>query len=913
MVKKLVSLLVCICLVGGGLSATPVVASSDAQVRAELVANLKGRITSQRLANGMNVVCVPAANTNQVTVGAFVLVGSSHEEPSEYGLAHILEHMVFKGTKTRKEGELERLTAHFGMQMGRDYNAFTSHDATFYYFMTDEKNWRVFGDIVADSTKNLLVKPAPLDSELHAISQELKMRKTDTNNFSFYDFFPVNHPYAHDIIGYKEQILTYTADQVMAFYEKHYVPSKTTFFVMGNVSPDDVFAYAKKMFGNFNRKGAPATSQKLPFYAGFTTVSKTVYHEQNYKVNLYAAEGLAQSHPECPSLELGLEILSRRLKQKYVDLLEYCFNANAGLMALGKVGVSLITFVPRPEHYGVDFAAVVSAEIAALQENGITEEEFSGLKQDNLHRLMSIAEQPSTLAFQLINCASSSQDLIAEYFDRQAALELVTRESIQAALRKYVSLLSLNSVTYVPLPAQYQQSWHELQSKVVAHEAELLQSRPRIDSFAGVSYSDVSRLPERVPLSLPALPEVGSFVLDNGLEVRVVSEASVPRCSCALVLKDAETIQTASSIAGKEAAARFVGDLMLHGSCQYTAKQVDDILAEKGCAVASSGAHFSVSSFKHRFDESLAFALSLLQQRAFVQEYFDRQKQQYKDMVALLKNHHSYQLSQFLKSTLYRLYPWIFSEEKIMSDMDAVSLDDVNRYLDFFVDPSRVVLVFSGDITVDQARAYAEKYFIAIRPAGTFVEVGNIERQSTTEVVDAHIDLPTSDVLLTVLRPTCHYGSGDEPVLELVAGYLDKKLFEIREKTGLFYSGNALVVRGGKYSQGAIQFSVSMTPASVDGVRSELTHLIQALGTNFVDESTFNLLKKERAQAVGKYVNTAGTLLDLVSDAVMRDQPLNYRQLFESDVMSVTYSEFCAVLKKYFNSTDWSFITTGAK
>ena len=113
-------------------------------VRQELLANLSSRIQSRRLPNGMNIVCMPAENTNEVTVGAFVLVGSADEDPTEHGLAHILEHMVFKGTKTRKEGHLDRLAARFGMRLGVDYNAITSHDATLYYFASDEKNWQVF-------------------------------------------------------------------------------------------------------------------------------------------------------------------------------------------------------------------------------------------------------------------------------------------------------------------------------------------------------------------------------------------------------------------------------------------------------------------------------------------------------------------------------------------------------------------------------------------------------------------------------------------------------------------------------------------------------------------------------------------------------------------------------------------------
>ena len=117
---------------------------SDQIVREELLSNLKSRIYQYRLDSGLRVICIQATNTNMVRVGSYVEVGSSHEEPTEWGMAHILEHMVFKGTLTRKEGELDKLCNRFGMQTGRDYNAHTSFDHTFYYFDTDQANWHVF-------------------------------------------------------------------------------------------------------------------------------------------------------------------------------------------------------------------------------------------------------------------------------------------------------------------------------------------------------------------------------------------------------------------------------------------------------------------------------------------------------------------------------------------------------------------------------------------------------------------------------------------------------------------------------------------------------------------------------------------------------------------------------------------------
>ena len=257
------------------------------------------------------------------------------------------------------------------------------------------------------------------------------------------------------------------------------------------------------------------------------------------------------------------------------------------------------------------------------------------------------------------------------------ALLAVTQDTMRAALQKHAALFSMNKVSLLPLPVEQYGAWNELQAKVAQHEAALLQARSRLDQFVPPSYSDIVNLPARISLSLPPLPEVKTFTMPNGLMVYVVQEKSVPRRACSLVFKDAEVIRLNMAIAGKEAAARLAGSLLLCGSQKRTAKEIDDLLSEKGCLMLVDATRFEVSSLVHNFDESLALAVSIFNERDFVQSYFDQKKNEFRDSIVASQNSPGYLLGKFLQKTLYKNYPWIRQEEQMLAEMDAVTFNDV--------------------------------------------------------------------------------------------------------------------------------------------------------------------------------------------------------------------------------------------
>ncbi len=186
------------------------------------------RVVKKVLPNGMTILAMQDKSIPQVLVQIAYDIGSAVEQSHERGLAHLIEHMIFKGTQQLSEGDIDAIARKFGA----DFNAFTSWDCTSYYFQTDNANWRHFINILFDCMKNARFDDQHLASELRAVVQELNMYKDkyirSMQEKAFCQTFPANHPYHFPIIGFKEELANLTAADLRTFYHKYYHPTAKT-------------------------------------------------------------------------------------------------------------------------------------------------------------------------------------------------------------------------------------------------------------------------------------------------------------------------------------------------------------------------------------------------------------------------------------------------------------------------------------------------------------------------------------------------------------------------------------------------------------------------------------------------------------------------------------------------------------
>ncbi|MBC8337654.1 MAG: insulinase family protein [Alphaproteobacteria bacterium] len=201
------------------------------------------------LANGMRIVVIRNHRVPVLTHMVWYAVGAADEGPGETGVAHVLEHLMFKGTKTRAPGEFSRILARNGGQE----NAFTSSDYTAYYQTVAADRLEMVMEMEADRMTNLVLTEKGVQTEKAVVMEERRSR-TDNNPGALLSeqvdaALYLNHPYRRPVIGWAHEIEALNLKAVMAFYKKWYAPGNAILVVAGDITLEKLKPLAEKYYG----------------------------------------------------------------------------------------------------------------------------------------------------------------------------------------------------------------------------------------------------------------------------------------------------------------------------------------------------------------------------------------------------------------------------------------------------------------------------------------------------------------------------------------------------------------------------------------------------------------------------------------------------------------------------------------
>ena len=214
-------------------------------------------MTEATLDNGLRILVLEDHRSPIATVQTWYRVGSRNEIPGATGLAHFLEHMMFKGTPSHGKGQFSRIVEENG---GQD-NAFTSHDVTSYYVDIAADRADLVLGLEADRMRNLLLDPKEIDSERQVVAEERRTRaEDDPDGYLEEEFLAAAykaHPYGWPVIGWMDDIQRINPPELRAFYNRFYQPNNALLVVAGDVEARRVIARAREAFGRIPRVPAP--------------------------------------------------------------------------------------------------------------------------------------------------------------------------------------------------------------------------------------------------------------------------------------------------------------------------------------------------------------------------------------------------------------------------------------------------------------------------------------------------------------------------------------------------------------------------------------------------------------------------------------------------------------------------------
>jgi zinc protease len=410
--------------------------------------------TTFTLANGLGVVIIPDHRTPVVTQMIWYKVGSADETPGKSGLAHFLEHLMFKGTAKHPVGEFSQTV----LRVGGNENAFTSFDYTGYYQRVPRDQLATMMAFEADRMTGLVLKDENVLPERDVVLEEYNMRVANNPdarlNEQIMAALYLNHPYGRPVIGWHHEIEKLTREDALAFYKRFYAPNNATLVIAGDVDAQEIRPEIEATFGKVPPQPAiPATRirpQEPPPVAPRTVTLADPRVEQPVVRRYYLVPSAKTAAAgESPALDVLAQLMgsgsNAYLYRALVVDKPLAVSAGASYQGTA-VDTSQFSIAAAPKQ-GVSFAEVeqaMDAVIANLAANPVPAEDLERVKTQLIAQAIYAQDNQATLArwYGAAITVGLSVDDIRSWPDR---IRAVTAAQVRDAARKW--LVKTGSVT----------------------------------------------------------------------------------------------------------------------------------------------------------------------------------------------------------------------------------------------------------------------------------------------------------------------------------------------------------------------------------------------------------------------------------------------------------------------------------
>ena len=396
------------------------------------------------LKNGLRIIVKEDHRAPTAVQMVWYRIGSIDEVDGHSGVAHVLEHMMFKGTPSVGPGEFNKRVAAAG---GRD-NAFTSRDYTAYFQQVPKEKLDEMMALEADRMRHLNVDPKEFAQEIKVVMEERRMRTDDNPQSKLFEQMNAvafqAHPYRRPIIGWMNDLETMTAADAKAWYDTWYVPNNAYVVITGDVDHKAVFAQAEKYYGPLEGRALPVRRQQIePRQEGPRSVTVKAPAELPILIMGYKAPILRDIERDSDpyALEMLASILdghdAARFNKKLVreEKVALSVGIDYDNTARGP-GMLYLHGIPSEGKTVADLQAALRAEITRVQKDGVSEQELKRAKAQLLagqvYKLDSMFGQAMEIGqIEAVGLPYQKIDRMLE------KLQSVTAAEVQAVARKY--------------------------------------------------------------------------------------------------------------------------------------------------------------------------------------------------------------------------------------------------------------------------------------------------------------------------------------------------------------------------------------------------------------------------------------------------------------------------------------------
>lgn len=760
------------------------------------------------LQNGMQLIIEEDHSAPVVAIQAWVSVGSADETDEIAGVAHLHEHMLFKGTNRRGVGEIAKIIE----ENGGDINAWTSFDDTVYHIVMPSEKWDMGLDIISDVLMNSQFDSKELAKEKEVILEEIRQNRDIPQRRLIDELFSLSfdvHPYKRPVIGYAETVRKITRQKVYEFYKKFYVPQNIILVVVGDVSTPVVYSKVQNLFSEF--KGTK------PFYE-----RKAEPLQQAPKVKIIrdkfveAQIGIAWHITDIKDEDtVVLDLLSvllggsqsSKLRETLIidktlatDIFAYSYTPkDKGLFIVG----AGLPFSTIQDAFREIFNIVLRYKYEKFSLSEVNKAIIQ-VESDDIFSITTMQGRARKLGF--YQMMTGDYDYGRIYLSK---LRSITPEDILRVSQKYFTRENMSIVVLMP----------DSVTEEIVSEEQILNLFSSIDDFyrRRANERDLGK-------------NIYKKVLKNGLTLIMEVNSRLPIVSV-----------RAASLGGvryeneKTAGiSNFVSKMLTRGNQSMNTFQIIRAMDNIGGSISGYSGKNSLglkAEFLSKYqDVGFKIFLDCLFKSNFNEEQVEKERRLIIEDIKSREDDIGFQAIQLFLNTLYRQHPYRFDILGSESSISKITRDELYNFYKRVIVPKNIVIAIVGDIEPSVVEQMIDEYTEDV-PDVDFKPISLEAEKRPSEVRNQVLykEKEQAHIVIGFLGTTMY--ERDRYALELLSvilgGQSGRLFVDLRDKKSLAYSVSAFNVEGIENGYFAIYLSCAHHKVKVaeDAIFEEIANL----------------------------------------------------------------------------------------
>ncbi len=841
------------------------------------------------LDNGLKVLVVNRPGVPVVSSYVWYKVGSMDEHRGITGMAHFLEHMMFKGSERYEVGEVDRVT----VRNGGSNNAFTSYDFTA-YFIDLPKNRYVEGlKIEADRMRNLTLDSNEFDAEKKVVQSESDIDADDPNRQLWGRMMRAlhgpGHPYSHPILGWPQDVQDITRRDMRLFYEKHYHPNHATLVLAGDISADEAKPVVTRLFGSIPR--GPEPDRPKPRQIDFKGPKKLEIKSDSPVVQMgrmYVAPHAG--HSDGPALEVLSALLgggvTSRLYRSIVDELGVATGVAAGHSESMLSSTFWMWAALDSRHTRDDLSGSIEKVIARLLEAGVPEAELSRVKTTLVADLLFEQESASAVASTLGEHETVRGDWRTA-LTRADRIRAVTEADLLRVARQY--LRTENSVTGWLVPE--------------------LTPPPAVSDTGDASAE--------------ALPVV-RHVLANGLTVLLLERPGLPVLTMTADIRSGRPAEEVS----QAGLSQFTGSLLDAGTISYSKQELAEVVESIGGRLGTGAEGVTLRALSEHRAQAVKLLAECMQSPVFPAEEIELLRRATLADIQSTRNETSWFARAAAAAAVFGPdNPLGRPSVGTLESVSAFSRADVQVWHGRWFRPDNCVIAAVGDFSADALLKEISTAFGNWARPGQALEfpkhefkrpeaLEGVQNLSFDEFDGAaidpkrkriQIDHPEKDQVILRIQtlgiardnPDYHAVRVMDAILGTSPGFTDRFSRVLRDQMGLAYSAGANMAGSAGHYPGAFVGQIGTRPENVELALKTMYDLLEEIRNQPVDDVELTIARDYLKGSFVFGLESTGQLAGLMVDMERYGLGFDYMVKFVKGIENVTADDVQRVARKY--------------